>query len=555
MADKKKNRKPLTSRNKGLIALAVMLCLTICVSWISITGIKKDGAGVNVLRSWLPLTAGSFNNDNARSAALTLDISLGGGQYSDNAYVNTAEPTLAPTATPEPTAVPAEETAEEAAATEAPAAEEAAATTEPEAGSGNAAADATEAPAAEEAAATEAPAAEEAAATEAPAAEEAAEATEAPAAETEATAAPTAEPTAEPTAVPTAAPADVEKAAAIIRSRINGTGYAADVSVEGGNVRVTVPNYVNINTSEDIGAMLKELATTRGVVEIADAATGTVIADNSAFTSYKVEYRTNSSGTGSYYAVINLSAEARKVLEEASKSTSTYNINVDGTLVTYLSYAYVDGRLYVGASTESQAHLLGAIFTNAPLPVEVVRSGSYEKEASGGTLNAILIVMWVLFILAAVYMIVKNHMAGLGGAWALWLFMVFMFFLIATVAMPVMNVICWIAVILCLCAAAYAAVCQLKGMDEAIAQGRDARAAVRAGFGSSIKHVMIVHGIWLAVSLLLMILKVTRPIGNILCCGMIASLVSVVGLMRWFVPCLVSVAGNTKSSVSAKAGK
>ena len=104
MADNKKNRKPMSSRNKGLIVLAVMLVLTICLSWISITGIKKDSAGVNVLRAWLPLTAGSFSAGNARSAALTLDVGLGDGQYSDYAYQNTAEPTEVPTPTPEPTA-------------------------------------------------------------------------------------------------------------------------------------------------------------------------------------------------------------------------------------------------------------------------------------------------------------------------------------------------------------------------------------------------------------------------------------------------------------------
>ncbi|MBR6706304.1 MAG: hypothetical protein IKI84_06460 [Clostridia bacterium] len=529
MADKKKNRKPMTSRNKGLIVLAILLALTVCVSWIAITGLKKDGAGVNVLRAWLPLTAGSFNNDNVRSAALTLDVSLGGGQYSDNAYENSPEPTLVPTATPEPTAEPEAE-----AAPETEAAPEA--TTAPEAGSGNAAVE--EAPAAGEAT----PAAGEAAAEKAaPAAEEAA-----PAAEEAATA----EPTAEPTPVPTAAPADVEKAAAVIRSRINMTGYEANVAMVNGNVRVTVPNYVNINASEDIGNMLMQMAMARGQVQVKDA-NDTVIADNDAFTSYKIEYRQNSYGTGSYYAAINLTPEARKLFDNAGNAS----IYVDGTLVNYLQNVYVDGRVYMGANTESQAHYFGALFVSSPLPLSNVRVGMYETPAPGGTLNVILIVMWVLFLLAAVYMIVKNHMAGIGGAWALWLFMVFMFFLIATVALPVMNLICWIAVILCLCAAAYAAVCQLKGMDEAIAQGRDARPAVRAGFSSSLKHVLIVHGVWLAVSLLLMILKVTRPVGNILCCGMIASLVSVVGLMRWFVPCLVSVAGDTKSSVSAKAGK
>ncbi len=489
MADNKKNRKPLSSRNKGLIVLAVMLVLTICVSWISVTGIRKDAAGINVLRPWLPLTAGSFDPDNARSVALTVDVGLGGGQYNDYAYVNTPAPTAEPTAEPE--------------ATEAPAA-----TAEPEAGTGNA--------------------------------------------ETEATAVPeaTAEPTASP--VPTAAPSDVEKAAAVIRSRIASTGYAAEVSVVGGNVRVTYPNYINANTSEDAASLIQYLATATGLVEVADDS-GSVIVSNDAFTSYKIDYMTGSDGTGYYRAVIGVTADARKTLD--ALGDGTYFVNLDGNTLTYLSYVYNGGRFYMAGTTETEALRYGAIFTNDPLPVSAVRGGTYDAPASGGLLNVLLIVMWALFLAAAVYMIVRNRMAGLGGAWALWLFMVFMFFLIATVAMPVMTVLNWIAVILCLLCAAYCAVYQLKGMDDAMLQGRDARGAVRAGFNATVKHVMIVHGIWFCLSLLLMILAVTRPFGNILCCGVLASLVSVVGLMRWFVPCLVSVADNGKGSVSAKAGK
>ena len=66
---------------------------------------------------------------------------------------------------------------------------------------------------------------------------------------------------------------------------------------------------------------------------------------------------------------------------------------------------------------------------------------------------------------------------------------------------------------------------------------------------------MIIHGGWLALSILLMILPWTRHFGYILCCGMLASLVAVVGLSRWFVPCLVAVGGGKRGHVSVKAGK
>ena len=73
MADKKQNRKPMTSRTKAVIAMCVMLAVTVCVSWLGIAGTKLDAEGVNILLPWVPLTAGKV------PASLTLGLDVGDG--------------------------------------------------------------------------------------------------------------------------------------------------------------------------------------------------------------------------------------------------------------------------------------------------------------------------------------------------------------------------------------------------------------------------------------------------------------------------------------------
>ena len=602
MADKKKNRKPMTSQRKGLIAMIVMLVLTLCVSWLAVFGMKLDSAGVNVLLPWVPVTAGNM----PKSLTLGLDLSEGGNHQISYKLVTPA-PTAAPTA--EPTAEPV---AEEATVTDA------------EAGNGSAGAEATQQPAqnaaeavqnaAQEAtqavteavteavqnaaatvegaadaagaaaqevtqAVTEAvtEAVQNAAATVEGAADAAgAAAQEATQAVTEAvteavegaaeavteavaTEAPTPAPTATP--IPAEFRGELENAVSIIRKRVDAMGRSANVEIiNEKSIKVSYPNYVSVSADENVAEAIAMCAETTGEVSLRDAS-GNVLTDengkplfnNASFASFSVDY-INYSGAAMYRTIMNLTREGRQAVEGLADQNSTY-LYLDGSQMAPIGSIYNDGRVYLSFSNATTANAYGAIMQYGPLTITATAHNEAESYATKGALHAVLIVMWAVFLCACAYMIIRNRMAGLGMAWALWLFVVFFFFLIATVALPTLTIFNWIAVILCVCAAAYIGLVQLKSMDESIAAGRDARSSVRSGFHGTVKQVMIVHGGWLVLSLVLMILPVTRHFGYILCCGVLASLAAMVGLSRWFVPCLVIVAGSKRSSVSAKAGK
>ena len=82
-AKKNINRKPVSSRTKGLICLIVLCALTVFVSCLGFAGMKLDSEGVNILMPWVPFSSANW------PASLPLNRALGGGSY--NEYTLTME--------------------------------------------------------------------------------------------------------------------------------------------------------------------------------------------------------------------------------------------------------------------------------------------------------------------------------------------------------------------------------------------------------------------------------------------------------------------------------
>lgn len=70
-----KARKPMSAKSKGAICLALLLALTVFVSWIGIGGMKLDSEGVNILLPWVPVSSENWPE------SLPLCRALGGGSY------------------------------------------------------------------------------------------------------------------------------------------------------------------------------------------------------------------------------------------------------------------------------------------------------------------------------------------------------------------------------------------------------------------------------------------------------------------------------------------
>ena len=75
MAKSAKMRKPMSARSKGAICLAILLALTVFVSFISISGLSWGDNGMNVLLPWVPVTSAGWPE------SLPLNRAMGGGVY------------------------------------------------------------------------------------------------------------------------------------------------------------------------------------------------------------------------------------------------------------------------------------------------------------------------------------------------------------------------------------------------------------------------------------------------------------------------------------------
>ena len=502
MADKKQNRKPMTSRTKAVIAMCVMLALTLCVSWLSIAGTKLDAEGVNILLPWLPLTADKV------PASLTLGLDVGDGNAADVAMTY---------ATPAPTEAPAEDAVEDAADEAADAVEDAA----------DEAADAVE----------------DAADAVKDAADEAADAVE----EVKET---VVEYTAE-------FKADLEKAKTILEKRLSAMGRMAQITVTGDNtLQVAYPKYVNVN-GEDVSSAI--ISAVGSVGNAALTVGDTTLTGTEAFKGYHVQYYTSTNNTSAYALFLHLTKEAKELVlsaeDRAVFAMDGEEIIAAGNMENY--YNESNASIVLSLNSDAMANAYGAVITGGALPLSVTSAAANAEGVSGNRsiLRVILIIMWALVLLAAVYMIIRNRMVGLAATWSLWLYMVFFFFLVATVVLPVLTVLNWFAVILTVLFAVYVLTLILREMDSAIAAGKDARTAVRTGFQTSVKQTWMAVGCEMILGLLLMILPVTRQFGYILAAGAIVNALCCIGLIRWFAPCLTIVGNSARKAVSAKAAQ
>ena len=477
MADKKQNRKPMTSRTKAVIAMCVMLALTLCVSWLSIAGTKLDAEGVNILLPWLPLTAGKV------PASLTLGLDVGDGNAADVAMTY---------ATPAPTEAPAEDAAEDAVED---------------------------------------------------AADEAADAAE----EVEET---VVEYTAE-------FKADLEKAKTILEKRLNAMGRMAQITVTGDNtLQVAYPKYVNVN-GEDVSSAIISAVGSAGSASLTVG--DTTLSGTEAFKGYHVQYYTSTNNTGAYALFLHLTNEAKELVlsakDRAAFALDGEEIIAAGNMENY--YNESNASIVLSLNSDAMANAYGAVITSGALPLSITSAKANAEGVTGNRsiLRVVLIIMWALVLLAAVYMIIRNRMVGLAATWSLWLYMVFFFFLVATVVLPVLTVLNWFAVILTVLFAVYVLTLILREMDSAIVSGKDARGAVRTGFQTSVKQTWMAVGCELVLGLLLMILPVTRQFGYILAAGSVVNALCCIGLIRWFAPCLTIVGNSARKAVSAKAAQ
>ena len=423
MANKKNNRKPISSKTKGLICLVFLCALTVFVSVLGIGGMKLDSEGVNILLPWVPLSGANWPQ------ALPLTRALGGGTYS------------------ELTAVPKEGVTLE----------------------------------------------------------------------------------------------DVAKA---MNGRLAGIGETdASVTVQGGDTIRMELRHMDADRLQSVLSLVTrqghfEFRTSEGAALLTEKdVTGANITVNSTQTSYLVN--------------VSLTDEALKKAQEAEAG--------------YLT-AYMDGEQLSSASISDNKLVMSFFTSNFNTASNVtyfINSGAVDASlslkdsgiltASAGTVKTVVLVIAGLLLLCAlVYLLITGRLTGVSAVWTVWCAVLLGLFFTATLVVPsvyALNTGCLIAALLGVLLAVYTAVTRTDLIGRNIRDGQSPKQATKLGLRNSAKQIWIVHGVAIAVALILMIFSFSKSTGYTLAAFVTGSAFTVV-LMRAFQACFTAI--TNKASLFGK---
>ena len=337
----------------------------------------------------------------------------------------------------------------------------------------------------------------------------------------------------------------VEDSVNTIRNRLNQLGESdVAVSAAGGVLRIELRDM-----KPSSAASLLSTAIRAGQFTFTDSEGNQLLTEKEIKHANVEVVRQNANST-SFSVVMEFEAtdEGAKALADAQDTTLT--VTMDGETVA--SYATVDGRkvrAIIGYNNSAYNTAYNVAFWMNYGAVDVaLNTGKTDtvKATSGAVLTVSLIAGLALLLGALVYLAMKGKLTGVAGFLAVWCSLVIALFLVATIVVPTVNVLntgCLIAVLLGVLLAVDAAVTRTDAITAEVKNGTAVKQASKLGFAKVAKNVWALHGIVLAVALVLMIFSFSKSTGYCLACGVVGSAVGLL-VMRAYQYCFNMITGK-----------
>lgn len=167
-----------------------------------------------------------------------------------------------------------------------------------------------------------------------------------------------------------------------------------------------------------------------------------------------------------------------------------------------------DGVMTISTSDWTTAFTAVACLRSGAMSTAMTVQTTAAADATlGNLLNTIILAAGAVLLLCCVWMLVRNRLTGLLGAWTLVAQVVLFCLLTALIAVSAnwkMSVLSMIVLLLCEFSFVYGLLLVLGRMASAMGKGRGSRAAAGAAFDGSFKFLAIFYGVILAVGLVLM---------------------------------------------------
>ncbi len=290
---------------------------------------------------------------------------------------------------------------------------------------------------------------------------------------------------------------------------------------------------------------LRNMAVMGGQLEFADTSENVILTEKDiARADANVNYNnTRTAYTISLDFTVNKDGQAKL----AQSNPSYLAVTCDGDNVS--SYAVVSGdkiTCTMGANNtayNTAANLAFLVNYGAVDMTLSMRESGTVAASAGNALSVVLIVFALLLVCALVYLVYSGRLTGVSAFLSVWCAVVLNLFFVATIIVPgdfMLNVGCLVAILLGVLLAMYTAVTRTDAISKQIGEGAMPKAASKQGFRAAAKNIWIVHGVALAVALILMIFSFSKSTGYTLASGVVASAVTAL-VMRAYQYCFTMV--------------
>ncbi len=357
--------------------------------------------------------------------------------------------------------------------------------------------------------------------------------------------------------------ADMDTTAAILRKRLESTGYADASVVRVGENAVRVDIAIN-GADQQMGAAYISQYLSEPAKLVYKDPEGNVIFDNSGIQRAFVQSgQQTTTANISYVVGFKLTGEASKAFKDATSANigKQFTVELNDKVIAQpiVSVAITNGTGYLdtGSFTAQSAGLLAYQLNSGALPVALVLTSATELGATLGetAADSVAMVLGIALAVVGVFFLVRYRLGGLIADLSLLIYLLVFLVGLATIPGIRVNLPGVAAILVSFALAANADAMLLARLREEILLGKTVRTAAKAGFAQAFIPIAHAHAVAVLLALVLLIAgnNAVAGFGGVLAVGVVFSFLHALVTRGLFALLMGLPAGNKKLYVSRRA--
>ena len=355
---------------------------------------------------------------------------------------------------------------------------------------------------------------------------------------------------------------DMDTAAAILRKRLESTGYADASVVRAGENSVRAD--ISISGTDQLGAAYISQYLSEPAKLVYKDSEGNVIFDNSGIARAFVQSgQQQTTANVSYVVGFKLTGEASKAFKDATSANigKQFTVELNDKVIAQpiVSIAITNGTGYLdtGSFTAQSAGLLAYQLNSGALPVALVLTNAGELSATLGetAVDSVVMVLGIALAVVAVFFLARYRLSGLIADLSLLIYLLVFLMGLATIPGIRVNLPGVAAILVSFALAVNADALLLARLRDEILLGKTVRTAAKSGFAHAFIPIAHAHAVAVLLALVLLIAgnNAVAGFGGVLAVGAVFSFLHALATRGLFALLMGLPAGNKKLYVSRRA--